>query len=175
MLQVIIKNTNASPAEVDRVINDEFKKAMLESVTFGESQIAPKTPVGVTGHTRQGVFGKVIDPRHGEIGIQGPGGRYGEFVESGRRPGKFPPAAAIELWLRRTDKGRRFVASVKAQYEIEDNAAALKQATFLKQKGIARRGTRGAFMFKKSTQAIATDVGVNFNEAIKRIEKKLSD
>lgn len=175
MLALTIQNTNKSPVEVQRIMRTEYEKAMRESVTFGEAQIAPRTPVGVTGHTRQGIVGKVINPLHGEIGIQGPASRYGEFVESGRRPGKFPPSAAIELWLRRTDRGRRFVASVKAKYGIKTNDAALKQATFLKQKGIGRRGTRGAFMFKESVNAIAADAQRNFQSAIVKIEKQVGD
>lgn len=175
MIEIIIQNTNKTPAEIERIVNANLKLAMDETVFEGERQISIKTPVGVTGHTRQGIVGRVINPLHGEIGIQGPASRYGEFVESGRRPGKFPPSAAIELWLRRTDKGRRFVAQVKSDYGIKDNKQALRQATFLKQHGIARRGTRGAFMFKESIRSIAADTEKNFNDAIKKIEKQVGD
>lgn len=175
MLQFIIKNTNKPQAEIERIINAELRHGMELTVLDGEREIAVKTPVGVTGHTRQGIHGRVIDPLHGEIGIQGPASRYGDFVESGRRPGKFPPPDPISLWLRRTAKGRAFVAAVKERYGIKTDSAALKQATFLKQRGIARRGTPGAFMFKESLRAVGAAADKYFKEAVKKIEVKLSD
>lgn len=175
MLKFKITNTNKSKEEIERIKNAEFRRGMQSTLIDGERLIAPKTPVGVTGHTRQGIFGKVINPLSGELGIQGPASRYGDFVELGRRRGKFPPRDAIALWLRRTDKGRAFVARVKARYNLKNDKAALIQATFLKSRGISRRGTRGAFMFKKSVRGIAAAAEKNFNESAKKIEVKLSD
>lgn len=175
MISLIVQNTNKSTDEVKRITAAEYSLAMRNTVVFGEGQIAKATPVGVTGHTRQGITGKVINAASGVIGVQGPAGKYAEFVESGRKRGKFPPPAPIELWLKRTAKGRAFVAAVKAKYKLKSDKAALKQAVFLKQRGIGRRGTRGAFMFKKSTAAIAKAAEIKFGEAVKKIETKLSD
>lgn len=175
MIALLIQNTNKKPEEIKRIVTEELTRAMRDTIIAGERRIAEKTPVGVSGHTRQGITGRVVDALEGQIGVQGPASKHAEFVESGRRRGKFPPPAPIELWLKRTDKGRAFVASVKAKYKLKDDKAALKQATYLKQKGIGLRGTRGAFMFKESTAAIAKAAEVNFNAAIKRIERQVSD
>jgi hypothetical protein len=160
--------------EIRTVIEREFHRAMTEIVLFGESEIAKNTPVGVTGHARQGVIGKVLSPFLGIIGFHGSAAKYGRFVEHGRKRGKFPPFAAIELWVKRTEEGKRLIAWVKRTYKIKNNAQALKQATFLKARAIARRGTRGAFMFKKAVPKVKQHAQTIFEAALKRIERALA-
>jgi len=175
MISFIITNTNKTPAEVNLIVNDEFKRAMQATVDAGEKLVAAKTPVGATGNARRSIEGRVIKPDHGEIAGEGTGKNYIDFVEAGRRGGKAPPRAPIELWLRRTAKGRRFVAAVKARYKIKSDVTALNQAVYLKQRGIARRGTPGAFMFKNATPQIARKALETFTAAIAAIERKAGD
>lgn len=175
MLGFIITSTNKKPDEVQRIVNAEFKAGMKATVDSGEKIIAAKTPRGATGRARKSIAGKVINPFTGEITGEGSGKKYLDFVERGRGSGKAPPRAPIELWLRRTAKGRAFVARVRARYNIQSERAALAQAIYLKQRGIARRGTPGAFMFKESLRSVAAAADKHLSEAIKKIEIKLSD
>lgn len=175
MLRLTVTSSRVlSESEIRAVVEREFHRAMTEIVLFGESEVARNTPVGVSGHARQGIVGKVLSAFIGVIGFQGPAAKYGPFVETGRKPGKFPPFAAIELWVKRTDKGKRLIAWVKRTYKIKNNAQALKQATFLKARAIARRGTRGAFMFKKALPKVKQQAKTSFAAAVKRIEKALA-
>lgn len=175
MLRITVTSSGVrSEAEIRAVIEREFRRAMTEVVTLGEAEVARRTPVGVTGHARQGIVGKVLSAFLGVIGVQGPAAKYTPFLEPGRKPGKFPPFAAIELWVKRTDKGKRLIAWVKRTYKVKNNAQALKQATFLKARAIARRGTRGAFMFKKALPKVKQQAQASFTAAVKRIERDLA-
>lgn len=173
----IDSRTNPSPQEIDRVMREEFRRMMKAAAVTGETAIARRTPVGVSGHLRQGIVG-IPEDFAVEFGVQGPGGIYGKFVEPGRKRGKFPPfqeGSAIFLWVRRTDKGKRLVAWVKRKYKVKDNARALRQAVFLKARAIARRGTRPALMFKKSIPEIQKFFERTFPQTIAKIEKRLGD
>ena len=59
---------------------------------------------------------------------------YGEFVESGRRPGRFPPPPAIAKWAR--IKGLPQFRDKKGRYISNDSRA------FLLGRAIARKGIR---------------------------------
>lgn len=154
------------------VINREFRRAMTKSVIYAESQIAGLTPVGATAQLRQGIAGEVKTPFLGIVGVAGSAGKYSDIVEVGRRPGRFPPPDAIEFWLRRSNKGKAFVASVAATYDLNPERA-LKSATYLKSRGIARRGTRGQRMFEKGTKRAEHRVVQFFTEALNRLAKLL--
>ncbi len=174
MLRLTVKTSGVrSESQIRSFVEREFRRAMTAIVDLGKIEIARNTPVGATRKLLSGLYGKVISPTRVEFGVKGTAGRYVDFAESGRKPGKFPPLAAIELWVKRTDKGKRLMAAVKRSYNIKNDAQALKQATFLKARAIARRGTRGAFMFKKALPKIKQQAQTSFKAAVKRIEKAL--
>ncbi|KKL13387.1 hypothetical protein LCGC14_2526250, partial [marine sediment metagenome] len=122
-----------------------------------------------------GVTGQVLSPFEGRVGEQGPATRYIDVIEKGRRPGKFPPPDAIELWLRRTSKGKAFVSSVKSTYNIKSQASALRQATFLKSRGIAQKGIRAVKMFEKTERSERRRIERFFRKAARRAERRLGD
>ncbi|MFQ5638219.1 MAG: hypothetical protein ACE5IR_09535 [bacterium] len=158
------------------IIKQEFQRGMIKAVGHVEGKVKEKVPVGVTETAQSGVVGKVLNPFEGRVGEQGPAVKYIEVIEKGRRPGKkFPPPDAIELWLRHTDKGKAFVQSVKAKYKIKSNVSALRQATFLKSRGIAQRGIRAVKMFEKTERRERRNIEKFFRQAAKRAERRLSD
>lgn len=107
-------------------------RAMNESLAYLRMLIVESAPVGVTGHLRGSVFtsirGKPTDLR----GIVASPLEYAIIVERGRKPGRFPPRAPIELWARRVlgDASLWFVVA----------------------RAIARRGIAGKHIFEQAAQ-----------------------
>jgi len=130
-----------------------------------KTEVAKETPVGVSGQARAGVSYKKNSWHSGTSYEKGPATQYIEVIEKGRTPGKqMPPSEPIELWLRRTDKGKAFVMAVQEKYNLSPERA-LKQATFLKQRAIGKLGTRKVEMFKKTYEKRKTWVVMQFKTA----------
>lgn len=140
-------------------------RAMRNAVLFLEGEVAKRTPVGVSGQLRQGIRGVVRNPTLGVVGATGPGAFYADIREFGRRPGKMPPPAALENWIRLTARGRVFLNAIAAKYNLPPQRA-LKAAAFLKARAIGRRGYRGAFMFQKAEKAARNKVIAIYQKTI---------
>ena len=81
------------------MVAEEQRLAMQQSLDVLEQTIVPRTPVGVSGDLRGSIATEIRGMPanlHGEIFTPL---IYGLPVEHGRRPGKQPPTAAIELWV----------------------------------------------------------------------------
>ena len=81
------------------MVAEEQRLAMQKSLDVLERTIVPRTPVGVSGNLRGSIATEV---RGTPANLQGEIFTpliYGLPVEHGRRPGKQPPTAAIELWV----------------------------------------------------------------------------
>lgn len=112
--------------------------------------VANKTPVGVSGQLRAGVDWREEGWNKGRVYEKGPGARYVEVVEKGRgKNKKFPPPDTIRLWLRRTDRGKAYIARIKEKYNLKPDKA-LESATFLKSRAIAKFGTKPIRMWQKT-------------------------
>lgn len=126
-------------------INREGVLAMRKSLAIIETNVVSRTPVGVSGQLRQGwssqvrgtpleatFYGKVMNPIV-----------YGLPVEEGRRPGKMPPIAPIELWVIR---------------KLGIVGADSRGVAYLVARKIGRSGTKGAFMAKKGAEASISEI-----------------
>lgn len=120
--------------KVGDIVSDENTRWMRQSLDTMEGFIAGNTPVGATSAlqsattselwgTPAGLNGRVFNPL-----------KYAAPVEYGRKPGKMPPVSDVKLWV---------VRKLGLTGKEADNAA------FLIARAIGRRGTKGAFMFKK--------------------------
>ena len=117
--------------------------AQYEATKAGVTYLYPKlvrnTPVGATSMLRQSTlftpprynFGSTEGRPGWEVtstmGATGGASLYAEFVEHGRRPGKFPPIEPIRKWVRR-------VLGVTG-------AAQIRSVAYLVGRKIARTGT----------------------------------
>lgn len=121
--------------KVGDVVARENKRFMRQSLDTLEGLVAGNTPVGATSAlqsattsemwgTPSGLNGRVFNPL-----------KYDAPVEYGRKPGKMPPVSDIKLWV---------VRKLGLTGKEADTAA------FLIARAIGRRGTKGAFMFKKA-------------------------
>ena len=124
-----------------------------------ETEVAINTPVGVGGTLRAGIRGTVITHLRGEVGVEGAASKYGDVVERGRRPGRWPPRDAIELWVKRI---------------IKPEPKKLKSMAFLVQRKVGKIGFKGKFMFRDAEKKLKTRVTNMFRIATKRIERRLS-
>lgn len=161
-----------------RIIDEEMNRGMARALILSEAEISSETPVGVTALLRTGIRGHIyspVAPYYGSVRVAGPAVKYAEVVEVGRDPGRMPPDAPIRRWLQITDKGKAFIADVKQKYGIKTKKRALDSATWLKRKGVAEQGTRGAFMFEKSEKKLRPAINAIFERARQEIEKRLSD
>ena len=122
------------------------RAAMNESLAYMQGQVQEGTPVGVAGNLRGSI---ITDIRGHSVDLSGkvfsplP---YARYVEFGRRPGKFPPRGPIELWARRKlgDASLWFVVA----------------------RAIARRGTKGHFMFRNAWRSGKGNVELIFRRHI---------
>lgn len=111
----------------------------------GEQLVAMHTPIGATGNLASGIFsalhkeGPVL---HEVIAVGPPADVYAAAVEDGTRP-HMPPPSALLLW-------------VKQKLNVANEKQALSIA-FAIARTIARRGTKGAHMFDKAFQQLATE------------------
>lgn len=75
---------------------------MSESVAYLQTEIKKELPRGGTGILRGTVFNEVRGTTlEGLRGVVASPLKYAIVVEKGRRPGRMPPVAAIELWAKR--------------------------------------------------------------------------
>lgn len=140
------------------LIQDELERAMTESVILVEGAVVKRTPVN-TGSLRQSIDRSVrgrLARIEGRVFTPSP---YGLPVERGRKPGKFPPIAPIELWVRR-------------KLQVSDSEA--RSVAFLVARKIARRGTKGAFMFQEGLEASRGKVNKTFDQAGTRIVDRMA-
>lgn len=157
------------------IMRREYRKALMANLINVEMAVARITPAGVTGLLRMGIKGKILSDIRGVVASSGPSSKYAPIVEHGRGPGKFPPPDAISLWLKRTAKGKVFVQAIQTRYGIKNESTALKAATYLKSRGIAKQGTPAQKMFAKTECKMRKSIIAKFNAASKKIERLLSD
>lgn len=118
-----------APQEVQADLAQLIVQALVET----EGTVVRETPVGATGHLRQSIT-------H-DTSASGLAGRVYATdvplkvasVEHGRAPGRMPPRAPIELWVRR---------------KLGLWGPDLASAVFLIRRAIGRRGTPGRGMFQ---------------------------
>jgi len=134
-IDALLKNFS----EFKDIVFVEMVSAMHASLAIFQEQVTGRTPVGVTGNLRQSIMpvtrGTTPQNFEGELATSL---IYGLPVERGRRPGKFPPVDAIELWVQR-----------KLGVSPDES----RNVAYLIARKIAVSGTQGAFMFEKGFEA----------------------
>jgi len=150
-------NTKSIPKEIEK----QLLNAMLFSTSHLENKVAEKTPVNF-GILRNSITSKSTLTR-GVVFAQNPGAKYVEFVERGRRPGKFPPwgvGSSLELWVRRVLKvsGKR-----------------LRSTSYLVARKIAKKVTKAVEMFETTEKQEKNKVIRFYQRAIGQIERVTSD
>ena len=124
------------PAEV---VRGEMLAAMHEATQFGVRRVKERTSQGVMG--TQGGLWSSIEPEvrpmaAGVTGMIGTAYKYGLVVEKGRRPGRpMPPKGSMLRWVR---------------VQMGVPAEKAKSVEFLVRRKIARKGTKGVFMFEQT-------------------------
>jgi hypothetical protein len=112
------------------ILNQELTSALEEIGSQFEMIAASETPEGALG----GAGGLRGSPYHEVRGIPvrtlivGWASPYADFVSRGRRPGKMPPSAPIELWARKV---------------LNVSETELPSAVFLIRRKIGTKGTPG--------------------------------
>ncbi len=110
-----------------------LEEGLIEMGALLEREVKIRTPLGATKLLRGSIFS---EPRGNPVRevVVGSTSIYAPMVEVGRNPGKFPPRAPLELWVRR----KLGIADPKE----------IKSVAFLVARKISREGFKGAFMFE---------------------------
>lgn len=153
----ITKAARALGATPD-VIAKEMTISMQASLDTFEQAVAVETPVN-TGTLRNSIGTIIYGEPPDFSGAVATSIYYAMPVEYGRAPGKMPPVDAIKYWVIR--KGI-------APADEADSVA------FLIARAIGRRGTKGAFMFKKGFETATPRVEKYWDQALDRILARMA-
>lgn len=144
--------------QFDTAFNGEARRTMQQSVDVVEAQVAAYTPVN-TGTLRAGTTTDILGAGINIQGVVMNPVMYALPVEEGRKPGRMPPVEAIQLWVIRKGIGDR------------DKS---RSTAFLIARAIGRRGTKGAFMFKRGYQAALPTVKKLWSDFPGRVVRRLT-
>jgi hypothetical protein len=143
---------------IDNFVLDDLTLTMYRAVDVIRNSILQFWPVGATGLSRQG-WGTRVE--RGIVAVKGVVSNPVEhaiYAERGRGPGKMPPLAPIELWVRR-------VLGIPAPES--------KQVAFLVARAIGRRGTKGAHAIDKGVAAVRGIVEADFRGVPDRVAARI--
>lgn len=162
------------------------RKAMYKSAVFGKTAVqveinrARPKPIATQTYKRSFV---AVRTRDGAI--LAPSARHGYFPEAGRRPGRMPPAEPIEEWVR-TKKMTRAVTGRKRELSRSPKAMrskkgrlgqiaalrAVQRLVFMIRRKIARKGTDGRWIVKKTVPVLykrmVKEIGIAMNKLASR-------
>lgn len=159
LLEVTLPDTALLRGEGEAIAAQELVAAVEYAVHAIQGAVVPLTPVGVTGHLRQGTQTRV-DVGGSAVDVTGhvfnPLG-YAPAVERGARP-HFPPPGALELWVQR-------------KLGVPANKA--RSVAFVVARAIARRGTAGAAMFWRGVESVEASIHARFDQVPGRIIARL--
>lgn len=105
---------------------------LTEALMLLEREVKPQTPYGAGPiHLRDTIHGKVRSEGHKAVGVLGTPLEYGVPVELGTKP-HFPPIGPLQFWVEK---------------KLGLSGKEAKSVAFAIAHTIAKRGTKGAFMF----------------------------
>jgi hypothetical protein len=162
-------------AALPSLVQAEMTAAMNEAVHVVEGEVKERTPVGAAGRgsfsqfLAQTITTDVTADAAGVTGEVGTDVAYAPYVEEGTAP-HWPPFQPLYEWVAYSHKfgvysirSRRRLGG-RAQIEAENRAITRRI-----QAAIARRGTKGAYMFRDGLAASAETVQDVFDRAIERV------
>jgi hypothetical protein len=155
-------------AEGARVVDAALEIALTKSVLLLERDLKPRMPIGVTETGRGSIAGEV---RMGAVlGMGKPIGAVGSplkhvaVINDGRRPGQRPPpAAALELWVRRKIVYSKRTGPRGGRRKLTTSEA--RGIAFLIARKIGREGMEGRHFFEKSLAENEAAIRGFFEEA----------
>lgn len=138
--KILINEIRELAQKYPDAVREETESVMREITARLEAEVARRTPAGVGGAAglRGSIHGEVKSFGGSVTGVVGTPLSYGEVIEYGRRPGKFPPVAPIQLWVQR-----------KLGLSAKDS----RSVGFIVARKIAARGFPGAHMFGEAWKA----------------------
>jgi len=135
---------------LDADLSSRLDTGMHQATSIYETAVAGFTPVNsgaLRGSITTAVTGTLANV-HGEVVTDI---IYGWPVEEGRKPGKMPPIDAIQLWVKR---------------KLGIGGDESRRVAFVIARAIARRGTKGAFMFKQGFEQATPTVVALFRRIV---------
>ncbi|HWR17122.1 MAG TPA: hypothetical protein VN577_19995 [Terriglobales bacterium] len=139
-LQVRITGAEQASADIRAAMHQGLANGIEKLAWTGVGYVQENTPTAF-GYLANGITVDFAGGRNliATIHATPPGEKYVLPVETGTRP-HFPPITPLMLW-------------VKQKFGVGDEQAARSIAFAVAQK-IAKRGTKGAFMFQKATEKL---------------------
>jgi hypothetical protein len=157
----IVIEDDAALRDIDNIDNyvlDDAYLTMRRSVDILEAAIVGYWPVGASGLSGQGWSAAVERGIAAVRGVVSNPIDYALFVDQGRAPGKQPPIAPIELWVRRV---------------LGIGADESRRVAFLVARAIGRRGTKGAHAVDKGIAAVRGIIELDFRGIPARVKARI--
>jgi len=130
-----VKELEAKLGRLHPLFVAEIRSMMTITLDLMEQLVIKYTPVS-TGALRGSIASFMEgSPETTLLGHVTHGVPYGDVVEVGRRPGRMPPASALELWVVR---------------KLGLSGEEATSVAWLIARSIGKKGTKGAHMFKKA-------------------------
>jgi len=148
--------------EAPGIIDAEIRRALEEIGSAFErigAEEAPEGALGGSGGLRGSVFHELRGTPIRTL-IAGWGAPYADVVSRGRRPGKWPPRGPIELWVRK-------VLNVPEKR--------IASATFLVQRKIGTRGTRGSAFVERTLSRLEPLAQRALDAAAERAAERMNE
>lgn len=142
-----------------QIVDQELTGAAEAALIDVQGQVTTRTPVNF-GLLRR-AWGREVYPLGSNAQVLGRAFNplsYALAVETGRKPGKWPPFAPIALWVKRV---------------LRPPLSKLAGITFLIQRKIGREGTKGRWMARDGWAAALPAVRGRFRVALRRINGRL--
>lgn len=137
--------------DFQRIVREEYVKAMRESTVFLAGDVKPETPFAF-GILRNSILPHTLVSNGDVMGFVTTPVTYAQPVEEGSRP-HWAPIEPLKLWAKR---------------KLGDESIA-----FRVQRAIARHGTRAHKMFERTFQKDKDKVFAAFDRAVDRMLRKL--
>ena len=134
---------------VEKVLDD-----FLNELVYTYKQILTSNGKVASGNLVNSIRPNMIKQNGDEIVASISAAEYAKYVEDGRKPGKFPPPAAIQSW-------------VKIKFP-QENTIRQNQIAFLVGRKIARYGIPPGNYLDQAVKQVFPKYNLLFNDAIER-------
>ena len=153
------------PRKFNNVTRNLFEKEMIKTMITVQQHIDKKTPVGESGKLRSNNKSHV----DGFKAIIENNMKYAKTIEYGRKPGIGAPYDALEIWVKKSTKGRSIWATMK---EKNKKITALQVAKFMAY-NIKKKGIKAQHYFRDGVKSAWPTIEKNIKILHEQVAKEI--
>lgn len=146
-------------ARAPGIVREELHRFVLGATQHLEAEVKDRTPQGAHGLLAQSINSEVGNLADGVLGVVGSPLPYAIPVELGTKP-HFPPVQALKDWVR---------------FKLGKTGTEVRRVAYLVARKIAKRGTKGHFMFLDAFQDSEPELHRQFENTVARIGARIGE